>query len=257
MRSIQISTDVFARIWSLRAEDENSEDEILRRVLLKPPDSGTSSSPIAPSGPTNQCAGIYDRRFNVTFPEGFRIERTYLGRDYYAVVQNGSWVIEGVGSGYTRLNELSSAIGTKTENAWANWFFRDQTGLRKSVSDLRDPATIARKGTHTANDKIISGKEKYSKLQNDGGNNMLDKIRWCDDIKTALEEMGGQASLNRIYQRVTEIRKVAGRSIPNSLEATVRRTLEDFSSDSDNYRGKDWFCMPEGKGSGFWALRKK
>jgi hypothetical protein len=40
------------------------------------------------------------------------------------------------------------------------------------------------------------------------------------------------------------------------MEATVRRTLEDNCSDSDNFRGVDIFCMPEGKGAGIWALRK-
>ena len=33
MRSINISTDVFAKIWSLRQNAEDTEDAILRRIL--------------------------------------------------------------------------------------------------------------------------------------------------------------------------------------------------------------------------------
>lgn len=256
MRDIQVSTDVFARIWSLRARSENTEDEILRRVLWQSCEPATSTSLNTPTRPITHGAGIYDRRFKVTFPEGFSIERTYLGRQYFAVVRNGAWTIEGVGTGYTRLNELSNAIGTKTENAWANWFYRDETGQRYPASNLRDPETISRKTTSNVKHNTMYGEEGLRTAQKRGGENMPGRIRWCDDVKTALEEMGGQASLYRIYKRVEEIRKDAGRSVPNSLEATVRRTLEDFSSDSDNFRGEDWFCMPEGKGSGVWALRK-
>jgi hypothetical protein len=36
-RTISVSTDVFAQIWSLREEGENSEDAILRRVLAAIP----------------------------------------------------------------------------------------------------------------------------------------------------------------------------------------------------------------------------
>jgi len=33
MRTIQISTDVFAAIWARRSDTEHSEDEILGRLL--------------------------------------------------------------------------------------------------------------------------------------------------------------------------------------------------------------------------------
>jgi hypothetical protein len=78
---------------------------------------------------------------------------------------------------------------------------------------------------------------------------------WRDDVRSALQRLGGRASLFRIYKEVKAIRSAAGRSIPPSLEATVRRTLEDHSSDSENYRGQDLFCMPEGKGAGVCGLR--
>jgi hypothetical protein len=83
------------------------------------------------------------------------------------------------------------------------------------------------------------------------------KVRWVDDVKSALARLGGQASLADIYRTVRSLRAAAGRSLPETLEATIRRTLEDHSSDSANFRGEDLFTMPYGHGQGIWALRKR
>lgn len=82
---------------------------------------------------------------------------------------------------------------------------------------------------------------------------------WRDDIAKTLESIdeGRGVSLQKIYDAVRKIRRDAGRSVPESLEATVRRTLEDNCADSENFRGVDVFYMPKGKGAGVWSLRKK
>jgi negative regulator of replication initiation len=78
------------------------------------------------------------------------------------------------------------------------------------------------------------------------------KIRWVDDVENALHQLGGSASLHTIYKKVKELRKVGGRSLPQSLEATIRRTIEDHSSDSDNFRGADKFKKIS---RGEWGVR--
>ena len=82
---------------------------------------------------------------------------------------------------------------------------------------------------------------------------------WRDDVESALDQLdhGYGAPLSKIYDVVRGIRKSGGRSLPTSLDATIRRTLEDNSTDSDNFRGEDIFYMPEGKGAGIWGLRRK
>jgi hypothetical protein len=82
---------------------------------------------------------------------------------------------------------------------------------------------------------------------------------WRDDLEAvlALIDFGEGAALADIYREVRRVRAKAGRSVPENLEATVRRTLEDNSSDSDNYRGINIFYMPKGKGAGVWGLRSK
>jgi hypothetical protein len=83
------------------------------------------------------------------------------------------------------------------------------------------------------------------------------KIRWRDDVKRAVGECGGQASLRQIYDKVREIRRHEGRSLPANVESIVRRELETNSSDSDSYTGRfDWFRSVGGIGKGVWALRE-
>lgn len=252
MRSVTLSTDVFARIWSLRRAGEDTEDMILRRVLECPSAPNAVSLPIPSPQPQN---GLSDSRSGVFFVEGFEVFRVYLGKEYRARVVSGAWMLLNDNRTFGSLNELSRAIGAKTENAWLNWYFIDQSGKRRAASDLRDPNTIpsrSRSPETNMETAIVTpskvGEPKPAEINSDG--------TWREDVRVSLERLGGRGALAGIYREVTTIRRIAGRSIPPSLEATIRRTLEDHSSDSDNYRGgPDLFHMPEGKGAGVWALR--
>ena len=92
---------------------------------------------------------------------------------------------------------------------------------------------------------------------NDDNKRKQSKIRWKDDVCEALKylDRGDGASLSAIYRAVKEIRRNAGRSVPISIEETIRQTLECNSKDSENFNGEDIFCMPSGKGVGIWGLR--
>lgn len=239
MRQISVSTAVFARIWSFRLEGEETESAILERVL-----SGIGRSSEREKLINHHLVGLYDHRFGIMFPEGFQIERSYLGKNYRATVRGGQWILDGLSGRYSKLNELSRAIGTKTENAWANWFFIDERGRRVPVSNLRDQKSIV------SRPKKITRQERAQS----GPDNPAQR-RWCDDVKEALINLGGRASLARIYEEVERIRRENGRSVPKHLDAIVRRELEARSSDSEIFNGEDWFSMAEGKGGGVWALR--
>lgn len=98
-------------------------------------------------------------------------------------------------------------------------------------------------------DPVIE-KEAAAAYQGDG--------TWRDDVREGLHRLGGEGSLFYIYKEVESLRLAGNRSTPRSLEAVVRRTLEENSSDSESYKGgPDLFYMPQGKGAGIWALRSK
>lgn len=125
IRQIAVSTDVFAALWARRQPGENGENAILERLLNLP------KGP--PIGGGN--GGIYNSMFDVHFPEGFEIFRTYKGRDYSAVVQGGRWFMNG--ESFPSLFALSMAIIDSRENPWMHWKFRDAKGGVDFISSLR------------------------------------------------------------------------------------------------------------------------
>ena len=81
------------------------------------------------------------------------------------------------------------------------------------------------------------------------------RIRWVDDIRQALSDLGGKAHLSRIETAVCRLRLAAGRSWPKNAAACIRYTVEIHSADSLNYRqGPDLFAMVD-RGSGYWKLK--
>lgn len=82
--------------------------------------------------------------------------------------------------------------------------------------------------------------------------------KWTDLLVWTLETLGGKATLADIYRKSKEGRRALGMRVTPNHDASARECLESFSSDSDKWRERgDLFCMPEGKGAGVWALRKR
>lgn len=78
--------------------------------------------------------------------------------------------------------------------------------------------------------------------------------KWREELVEVLAELGGEATLEDIYQAVERRRS----PLTPAWKASVRGVLESNSSDSDRYRpsAPDVFCMPRGKFAGVWALRQ-
>lgn len=79
-------------------------------------------------------------------------------------------------------------------------------------------------------------------------------MRWIDYVVLAMQNLGGEASYNQLY---AEIEKLREGNLAKTWKATVRKTVEDYSSDSGNRnRNKsDLFYSVNGIGGGRWALR--
>ncbi|MGB0411933.1 MAG: hypothetical protein ACPGFA_10115, partial [Pikeienuella sp.] len=74
-------------------------------------------------------------------------------------------------------------------------------------------------------------------------------MRWVDEIRDVVEKLGGAARLEDLY---SYIEKTTRRVLTKEWKATIRRTIEDHSSDSANHRSTDFFAHLD---RGFWALR--
>ncbi len=175
MRNIEINTDVFALIWANRLPNEDSENEILLRILQET---------------------HYDRSSRTSDP----IREPSL--------------------------HSPSRDSPQTQRS---------SGVRSEVNN--SPRTLFKPS------KVIKPS--------------IGKIRWVDDVHDALQNLGGRASLHSIYKKVQSRRSSGGRSTPKTLEAIVRRTLEEHSTDSMNFTrnqsSPDLFANPA---RGEWALRK-
>lgn len=140
MRTIVISTDTFAAIWSHRGPGEETEEAILRRIL------GIESSAPDETHPSSQTRGGFDDgRNGVHFPEGFEIFRTYKGKEYRAQATGGKWLLVNDGVRYRSLHKLSSAVVTGNENSWNNWKYRLPDGGEAFIRTLRDETKIVRR----------------------------------------------------------------------------------------------------------------
>lgn len=106
--------------------------------------------------------------------------------------------------------------------------------------------------------EVFTSKDVESERSEHWRGETMGKIRWIDDVRIALRDLGGRASLSRIYKEVEQRRRDGGRSVPISIEATIRRTIEDHSSNSDNFKGVhpgDRLDIFTNVGRGEWALR--
>lgn len=142
MKNIAVSTDVYARLWQLRQDNEDTEDEILYRIL----ECSTSPS-AAHNKPVNgRAKGIAhtDPTYGVIFEEGFEIFRN--GRKYKcrAVVTNGKWLRLDNKKLYNTINQLSNSLGIRSENVWVNWYYKAGVG-KKKIEYLKPSGKISEK----------------------------------------------------------------------------------------------------------------
>jgi uncharacterized protein YegL len=78
------------------------------------------------------------------------------------------------------------------------------------------------------------------------------KDRWIDDVRMALEELGGQAHLNQIYPKVRVIREKKGAPI-GKLEEWVRNTLQQNSREKGHNIFEPVYPVEERRG--IWRLK--
>jgi len=74
---------------------------------------------------------------------------------------------------------------------------------------------------------------------------------WLEEIVTALNNLGGRAHYESLYD---EVRRIHSSALPKSWKKIIQRHIQDHSADSDGYKGDNIFYSAEGKGAGVWGL---
>jgi len=133
LKSVEVSTDVFAAIWGKRKDGENTEDAMLRRLLGC--DHMEERSGL--SGESKE--GVHDSLNDVHFPENFEIFRIHENSKYTATARGGFWVREDTGQQFPTLNRLNTSITSKRENVWGgNWRYHTSKGEIRPIDNLRN-----------------------------------------------------------------------------------------------------------------------
>lgn len=146
MKTIQISNNLYGELWKLATETDVTEEDILRRILKASPASNAWRDIVSLAGtPLPPPLGYTDKRFDLYFPEGFKISRDYKGKTYVAVAKGGAWQLDSDNQRYGSLNQLNKGVGAETENAWSTWWFKDTKGEWKLISELRDEEKVIRR----------------------------------------------------------------------------------------------------------------
>ncbi len=138
MKTIAVSIDVFAAIWANREDGEYDEDAVLRRLLgcarVDGEEAGGNAEGMLFGG---GLGGVDDLRNRVHFPQGLEVFRTYKGKHYRAVAEDGMWRRVDTGERFLTLNQVNGSIVEGVENVWnGNWRYHDSDGLNRSIDDL-------------------------------------------------------------------------------------------------------------------------
>lgn len=138
MKTISISNAAYGRLWMAATEDEESEEDIILRLLDM---AGNLDAANTALSQRTEPVGFVDSRFGVRFPENFEIFRNYKGTDYRARASGGKWHLDGHNQLFESLSALSSAIGAQTENAWLGWKYIDDGKIR-AIANMRPPSSV-------------------------------------------------------------------------------------------------------------------
>jgi hypothetical protein len=138
MRNIVVSTSVFSAIWAKREDGEESEDQILSRILgTRVANSVCEPEKNPPSNTSNlkRGSGVFESRKGIHFPEGAVIFRQYKRNRYEAIAIDGSWVRSDNGAKFDSLNQLNQSIASGNENVWiGSWKFVGADGKEYPIS---------------------------------------------------------------------------------------------------------------------------
>ena len=87
---------------------------------------------------------------------------------------------------------------------------------------------------------------------------MAEKIKMIDQIIEAMNLLGGHCYYKDLYPKIIELYPNCNANFAsiNNWQGSIRLTIQQFSSDSKAFQGKeDLFYSVEGLGKGHWGLR--
>ena len=108
MASIEIDFDVYKQLTNRRHSENFSYNDVLRELLGLPPKKTEDTA----------AASIVWTWKRVELPDGTELRADYKGRVYYAKIENGKWMQDGVAQ-----SSPSAAAHAITQSGVNGWWF--------------------------------------------------------------------------------------------------------------------------------------
>ena len=168
--------------------------------------------------------------------------------------------------------EIVSSLNSFAKGYFDNWkeimlYFpsmkdMDKTNFEKQLKEFKDNDFIDEdlynrliKMFFTRNDLLHNSKIDNSNyiLETQDMENLKKElsISWKEEIVNAFKANSNVLTLNQVYKHIEEN---TNRQLPLSWKSTIRRTIYNYSSDTDIYLGKEDLFKKEGRGK--WKLKE-
>jgi hypothetical protein len=247
--SVPISTQVFMRLAEFLRENNSSADpvDIVDAAIEYWLENTSWKKDLMPAVSFTDDNGYTWKE--VFLPSGTKLRIKARGEFAYAEVRQDKIYFQEEPVSPSEFANL--ATGT-TRNAW-----RDVWVRRPTDSDWKVADELRRQGVRSEQGGMSALTESLELDLSDLLAAADRKITYRDDIKTALDQLGGQAHRLRVIQEVRNIRKQRGATIPRTLEETVQQAFERHCVDSEIFCGREEYALfrwPQGKHEGTWAL---
>lgn len=110
MATISVDFEVFKALTNLRMSEEQTENEVLRKLLNLP--TAASAAQPASDEPAWVCKGV-------SFPAGTKLRAAFKGKEYFGEVKNGAFLLDGVE--HTSPSSAAYSVTQSPVNGWTFW----------------------------------------------------------------------------------------------------------------------------------------
>ena len=110
MATITVDFDVFKALTNLRASEEQTENDVLRKLLGLVP--AVAISQPSANEPAWVCKGV-------AFPAGTKLRAVFKGKEYQGEVKDGAFLLDGVQ--HTSPSSAAYSVTQSSVNGWKFW----------------------------------------------------------------------------------------------------------------------------------------
>ncbi|HEX9947435.1 MAG TPA: hypothetical protein VGA98_07840 [Allosphingosinicella sp.] len=116
---LDVHFDTWKKLTSLLADEQDTHDAVIRRLLEAAPDTPPASAP--PSAGAKPQGAYFKEVF---LPEGTQLRASHKGKTYFAKISGSEWIDEATGAKRSSPSQAAYYITNNHVNGWLFWLVR-------------------------------------------------------------------------------------------------------------------------------------